>query len=422
MKNKALERFELDNAGKIFPGQNTRTWANVFRIAVDLKEEIDPDILLIALKDTLRRIATFDVRLKNGFFWNYLEKNLEIVNVSPDIDHFGCSIKYKKDNGYLIRVYYKGCRISLDTFHAVSDGYGCTVFLCTMAARYLQLKGVDTGFGGMVLNTEDTPSKTEREDAFLRFASSAAKYSRADKGAYHWKGEPLPPHTFNYTGYTMSFSQVHKIAKGYGATVTELFAAMIIDILYRKQLREEKTQREVSAQVPVNLRKFYPTDTLRNFVLCLKVKIDPMKGEYTFEEILKSVSYQLRLANDEKEVNALMSKNVRLEKNPAMKYLPLAIKNAAVNLSFRLTREHTTSALVSNIGAVALPEGMKEHIEKFMFYTGVGKKNGTRCGVMGFGDKLTFTFSNCFKEKDVEIEFRKRLSEMGVEAEVETNN
>ena len=93
MKNKALERFELDNAGKIFPGQNTRTWANVFRIAVDLKEEIDPDILLIALKDTLRRIATFDVRLKKGFFWNYLEKNLEIVNVSPDIDHFGYSIK-----------------------------------------------------------------------------------------------------------------------------------------------------------------------------------------------------------------------------------------------------------------------------------------------------------------------------------------
>lgn len=422
MKNKALERFELDNAGKIFPGQNTRTWASVFRIAVDLKEEIDPDILLIALKDTLRRIATFDVRLKKGFFWHYLEKNLEIVNVSPDIDHFGYSIKYKKDKGYLFRVYYKGNRISLDTFHAVSDGYGCTVFLCTMAARYLQLKGVETGFGGMVLNTDDTPSKTEREDAFRRFASSAAKYNRADKGAYHWKGKSLPPHTFNYTGYTMSFSEIHKIAKSYGVTVTEFFAAMIIDILYRKQLREEKKQKEVSAQVPVNLRKFYPTDTLRNFVLCLKVKIDPSKGDYTFEEILKIVSLQLRLANDEKEVNSLMTKNVRLEKNPAMKYLPLVVKNAAVNVSFRLTREHTTSALVSNIGAVALPEGMIEHVEKFMFYTGVGKKNGTRCGIMGFGDKLTFTFSNCFKEKDVEEEFRIRLSEMGVETEVETNN
>ena len=47
MKNKALERFELDNAGKIFPGQNTRTWASVFRIAVDLKEEIDPETAAI---------------------------------------------------------------------------------------------------------------------------------------------------------------------------------------------------------------------------------------------------------------------------------------------------------------------------------------------------------------------------------------
>lgn len=421
MKNKVLERFELDNAGKIFPGQNTRTWASVFRIAVDLKEEIDPDVLLLALKDTLKRMCTFDVRLQKGFFWHYLEKNLELIEVSPDVEHFGYSLKYKHDNGYLLRVYYKGNRISLDTFHALSDGYGCTVFLCTMAARYLQLRGVETGFGGMVLNVDDEPTKTEREDAFRRFASSRAKHNRGGKGAYHWRGEPLPDHTFNYTGYTVSFSEVHKISKGYGVTVTEFFAALIIDILYRKQLREEKKQKEVSAQIPVNLRKFYPTDTLRNFVLCLKVKIDPMKGDYTFEEILKSVAYQLRLANDEKEVNALMTKNVKLEKNVFMNYLPLFIKNAAVNVSFRITREHTTSALVSNIGAVSLPEGMKDYVEKFMFYTGVGKKNGTRCGIMGFGDKLTFTFSNCFKEKDVEEEFRKRLFDMGIETEVETN-
>ena len=77
----------------------------------------------------------------------------------------------------------------------------------------------------------------------------------------------------------MSFKQVHEISKRYGVTVTELFAAMLMDIHYRKQKAERKKQREVSVQIPVNLRKFFPTGTLRNFVLCLRVKINPKMGE-----------------------------------------------------------------------------------------------------------------------------------------------
>lgn len=37
--------FRLDNAGILFPGQNTNKWSNIFRVSIELKEEIDPDIL-----------------------------------------------------------------------------------------------------------------------------------------------------------------------------------------------------------------------------------------------------------------------------------------------------------------------------------------------------------------------------------------
>ena len=55
MKNNLFKWIRLDNAGKIFPGQNMRRWSNVFRIAVELKEDIDPEILKRALKKTLDR-------------------------------------------------------------------------------------------------------------------------------------------------------------------------------------------------------------------------------------------------------------------------------------------------------------------------------------------------------------------------------
>ena len=327
----------------------------------------------------------------------------------------------KADGGYLFRVFYHGNRISADVFHAISDGYGNTVFVSTLVAEYLRLKGYDIPAGGMVLDTGAQPTEDEMLDAYTRFASSKASYNRRDKAVYHAVGTKTGRHMCNYTVGIMSFEQVHAVSKGYGVTVTEFFAAILMDILYRKQLGERKKQREVSVQIPVNLRKFFPTNTLRNFVLCLRVKMNPNMGEYTFEEILKLVSLQLRLVNDEKTVNSMMTQNLKIEQNPFAKFFPLFVKNLSVALTFLLTGEQTTSALLSNIGAVNIPDEMKEHIEKYFFFTGPGKLNGARCGVITLGDKLAFTFSNCYDETDIEREFFTRLVKMGVHVKIESN-
>lgn len=421
MKNKSFEWFKLDNAAKIFPGQNSRSWSNVFRIGVELKEEIKPEVLEKALSQVLERMPSFNVRIRSGFFWNYFEKNPGKPVVSHDVKNLCYRINFKENNGFLFRMYYHLNRISVDCYHAVSDGYGCCVFLSTVAAQYLRLEGYDIPSGGFVLDLNEKPTHSEVEDAYNKFASSKAKYNRRDKSVYHAVGTKMPMHTSNVTSGIMSFEQVHRITQSYGVTVTEFFAALLLDIHYRKQLREKRKQREVSVQIPVNLRKFYPTDTLRNFVLCLRVKMDPRKGEYTFEELLKIVSLQLRLANDEKEVNSLMTQNLKIEKNPLTRVLPLFIKNLGVAVSFFITGEQTTSTLISNIGPVDLSEEMRRHIEKFFFFTGPGKLNGARCGVISCADKLVFTFSNCYEESDIEREFFTRLVKMGIHVKIESN-
>lgn len=66
--------YKLDNAGKVYPGQNTSSFSSVYRISITLKEKVDPKLLEKALELTLPRFPSFDVRMKNGFFWHYLEK------------------------------------------------------------------------------------------------------------------------------------------------------------------------------------------------------------------------------------------------------------------------------------------------------------------------------------------------------------
>ena len=82
--------------------------------------------------------------------------------------------------------------------------------------------------------------------------------------------------------------------------------------------------------VPVNLRKFFDSSTLRNFVLYVTPGIDPKMGDYTLEEVLKSVHHQMGVELTQKQMSARITVNVRSEKSWALKIVPLFLKNIAM--------------------------------------------------------------------------------------------
>ena len=420
MENKTDLWYTLDNAGRIFPGQNTTTWSNTFRVCIELKEEVDPEVLKTALDKTLKRLPGFNVRMRKGAFWYYFERNENSCPVREDVKNFCYRINYKEDNGFLIRVFYYGRKISVDVYHALCDGYGGTVFISTLTAEYLRLKGYSISHNSMALDVNESPSPEETEDSYKRYASSTEKCSYSDDWVYHRRGAMLPAHMTNFTVGTMSFSQLRAVSKKYGVTATELLAAVLLNIHYRRMLTECKTKKKVSAQIPVNLRKAFPSCTLRNFVLCLRAQLEPREEEYTFEEILSCVSSQLRESNNTDLLNAMFTKNVKMDKQVA-RFVPLALKDFFIGIGFQLTAEKSTTGLISNLGNVALPDDMKPYVERFILYTGPGIVNGARCGVATVGDTLCFTFSNCYKEGDIERDFFLTLTQMGIDVVVETN-
>ncbi len=419
---RAPDWFRLDNAGILFPGQNTSKWSNIFRCAVELKEDVDPDILKQALLNVMPRFPGFNVRMRKGVFWYYLEKNpLPAPFVREDVQNPCYRVKFKEGDRFLFRVYYHGKRIAVDLFHAISDGYGSANFTFTLVAEYLRLKGTQIPAGGFVKDLGEAIPKAELEDAFHKYAHSTAGHSITGKRVYHPKGTPVPKHFVNITTGVMSFEEIRKLAKSKGVTITEFFAAMLLDIHCQKQLRESKHQKEVSVQIPINLRNVYPTETMRNFSVCLLVKVNPNLGEYTFDELLQQVALQLRLERDEKKLNAMISQHVKLEKNPFLKYLPLPLKNLGLGVATVVAAEKTASSYLSNLGPVSLPEEMLPFIEKVIFTPGPGIHHAARCGIATNGDNLAFTFANILEEADIEREFFTRLVKMGVHVKIESN-
>ena len=95
MKKNSFEWVTLDNAGKVFPGQSIRNWANVFRVSVRLREGVEPELLQRALEKTFLRIPTLRVCIKKGFFWHYFERNEMELTVKHDIKNFCYRIHFK---------------------------------------------------------------------------------------------------------------------------------------------------------------------------------------------------------------------------------------------------------------------------------------------------------------------------------------
>lgn len=419
IKNKTW--FKLDNAGTVFPGQNTQTWSNVIRASITLKEEIDPETLLEAAKMCLPRFPTMAVRLRNGFFWHYIEKNLEPPVVLPDANNPCLRIKYNEHNNYMFRIFYYKTKITFEIFHALTDGYGACVFLNTLAAQYLRLKGYDIPCGGMVLDINEKPRPEEIEDSFIKHASKKGTENIPLHNTYHKKGTKMPKHTSVITTGYLPVDQVKAKAKEYGVTITEYLSAILMYQHIQFQKAEKIKERPIGLQIPVNARNQFPSHTLRNFSVNYNIFIDPKWGDWTFEETLKYLALSLRLNNNHHHLAAMFKGNLAIERNPFMRFLPVVVKDLAVGLVFAFGAEKTTTAVFTNLGVAKIPDEMLQHVESFILMPSPGRLNGARVGAASIGNTMAVTFSNCYKETEPEREFFRFLVKEGIHVRIESN-
>ncbi len=415
--------YKLDNAAKVFPGQDSSSWSNVFRLSATMTETIDPDLLEKALEITLRRFPTFDVRMRNGFFWHYLEKNpYGVPPVMEDVANPCTRFRRKENKGYLFKVYYYEKRLSLEFYHSLTDGYGASRFFMTLIAVYLRLTGKDIPHGESVFDVNEQPRPEEAEDSYSKACNSKAKAKRLQKFTYRFKGKRLPKHVVNITTGYMSVSVVKEKAKEYGVTVTEYLAAVLLWVMYNMQKQEEKNrEKHVGIQIPVNARGFFGSETLRNFMLCYSFQIDPKMGEYTFPEIVKQLSLYLRFINNEKELQAMMNGNMGIEKNPFMKITPSFLKDFGVSVVYKIAGEKATSCLLTNVGVIKTPKEMEQYIEKLVLITGPAMINGARCGSLSYKDTLAFTISNIYESTEIQRQFFTALIKFGIPVKIESN-
>ena len=415
--------YKLDLSANVYPTLQRKNFSNVYRISLSLKENIRPDVLQKALDLTLPRFPTFQVAIRKGVFWRYLEPNHRPGPfVQPDIENPCMPMHFKTNNRYLIRVYYYEKRISLEVFHSLSDGTGALYFLKTMAAVYLRLLGHSIPTGEGVLDVKETPDPEEFEDAYLRYATSKVGRPRSQGGAFKVRGTKEPFYTLNIICGVIPVDKLRAVSKSLGVTITEYLNAVLLYALLQKQRDDHPLhERPVTLAMPVNLRSFFPSKTLRNFISMIYPTIDPRMGDFTFEEILTHVHGYMRYYINPKFLSADIVTNASVQQNPLIRIVPLFVKDFTVRKFYAMVQDGQSSAGLTNVGLVKLPKEMQPFVERFDVLMGQPFSARTNCAIVSFQNVLTVNFTSSIKETDIERYFFRKLVKDGIPVKIETN-
>ena len=330
MHRKRIRWRKLDNSAKIFPMVSNKKFTSVFRVSVILKENIDEKILQDALNKALQEQISFKVRLRRGIFWYYLEENPRNPEVKVENEYPCRFIDKNKNNGYLFNVTYFNNKINLDVFHSLTDGNTAIRFLQEITYNYLDIKNKTI--------TKDTESEERKisnntEDSYLKNYDKNKAEREKSKRAYILKGKILPLGATGIVHNFINLEQLKTVAKENNATITEYLTAVLTYCIYTQNFKFSNSKRPIKTCIPVDLKKYYESNTATNFFSYMSVDLDLFeKEDYTFFEILELVKSEFKEKLTPDSIEKTMASNIKLGTNFFIKIIPLFLKKIIVSI------------------------------------------------------------------------------------------
>lgn len=408
----------LDNSAKIFPIASSKKYSSVFRLSAVLKEKIDKETLKKAVDKVLENLPFFKVKLKKGAFWYYFEDNNKEIIIEEEKDYPCKYIEPSTNNDYLFKVTYFENKINLDIFHSLTDGNSGIVFLREIVYTYIELAHPENFSKKLRLERK---LSNNTEDDYLKNYDKKSKGGRGGKKAYALKGKILPLAAIGVTHVNINLKDLKEKAKEKGVTVTQYLTAVIIYAIYNSNYKKYNGKRPIKVCIPVDLRKYFKSETVSNFFSYITVQADMnAKMLQSFDGMLKFVKQDFEKMLTKEEISKTMSANVKLGNNAFIKTIPLFLKLIIVKLSYIEIRKYTTTTF-SNIGRIGIIGEYQKYIDKFLMLIAPETVEKIKCSSCSFENNLVFTFTSTLQSTEVEQEFCKKLKEEEIEISVEGN-
>lgn len=411
--NKSRMFYTLDNAAIIYPLSMRYGQMMMFRVSAEMKEDINPIILQLALDFTIKRFPTFSAIVKRGFFWHYLETTNNVINVEEETDIPCRPMSLVLRSKGSIRVLYYKKRISFELFHSISDGTGAITFLKALIAEYLTLMGKKISLDETVLDIDETVAEEELVNEFNNAKGSDDLSTFMDKKSLQLDGKLCDLNITKILHFKLNSKQLKNVSKGYGGTVTAYILAIMF-LAARDSISKKKGV--INIQVPVNMRKFNGSKTLRNYSMYFNasMQINDIKDK---GELVKEIDKQLKEKGSEANMNQMMMTTKKLINTLA--YVPMILKNPITQLIYSYFSNSIICLTLSNLGVIKTPKKMENEIDSFALDFPPGRPNRATASLATFKDNCILGIIKASRDDTFENRLYEYLLDDNLDIEVE---
>lgn len=411
--HEALSWYPLDDAAKVYPLSMKFGQMPMFRLSCYLREPVVPEILQIALDFTIKRFPSFATVVKKGFFWHYLDTKKRRYPVTRESAVPCQTLKISAVGTQSFRIVYYENRISAEFFHVLTDGHGGMVFLKTLVAEYLQLLGEPKVCTEEVKDIAEPARTTELSNDFGRFCPNARKSGGfAGKAALQMSGRKAKHSPCRIVHLVYDTQKLVALAHEKEISITTL---MLTLMFLSHRSATDVTDGTIQIQVPVDMRKFFASDTVRNFSMYCSIDISASKVE-DFSSVSEEIASQLKRKATFEEMSVMMSTAHKLVQS--LKFIPLTVKTPVAKVIYGFLGDSRFSNTLSNIGSIRMPQEYARHILGFDFVLGTCVVSRASCSMCSFNGNTVFSISKNTKDPSFEERLVELSRNMGLDPSI----
>lgn len=375
---------------------------------------VQEEYLQQALDITLEKYPLFLSVIRKGLFWFYLEESEKKAIVKEE-DQPPCSTIFVQDRkSLLFEVTYYKERINFEVFHALTDGTGATQFLRELVKNYLYLVHKKDGLEEVVLVDETVTVQDHEDDSFFKYYSKEDTNKKKEKKkkvkSYQIRGAKMEYGTMQLSEGILSVNEVLTKAREYNVSITVFLTAVYLMAIHQ-EMDKRQEKKPVVLMIPVNLRKFFPSESMLNFFGWMNVGYQFEHGVTKLEDVLQSVKIFFKEELTKERVGKRMNDLMDLEQNPVLRVIPLEVKNLVLQAGAKLTT-HNITAIFSNMSVVNMPKQYEDYIQHFGVFTSTPKTELCMCS---FRDELVLNFTSRYVSVNIQRNFFRILKNLGLE-------
>lgn len=419
-KKKSIKWIRLDNAAKIFPSTSGKKDTKVFRFSCELFDFIDGIILQEALNKTIEDFPSFQSILRRGLFWYYFEETDKKAIVTEEAKPPCSRIFYKNKKNLFFEVSYYKKRINLEVHHTLTDGTGAMEFLKELIYHYILIKYANDFKEEKPALNKDASLYQKEDDSFQKYYTKGEKELNSTKKkmkkAYKLKGLRYFENRIRVIEGVLPVKQVLEKAHEYDVTLSVFITAVFIYSI-GKELSMLNKRKPVVVAVPVNLRNFFPSESVRNFFSVFHVSYNFSKQSDNFEDVLQCVKQQFQIGLDVENLKRRLNFLASYEHNIFMRAIPLFIKDFVLKF-INIVSDAGITASVSNIGKVTMTEEFKKYIHLFDIFISTTKIQICFCS---YGEHLVLSFTSPYLNTEIQKNFFRMFAQWEIPVEITVN-